>query len=259
LAHIPRHDEIIRIISHLRSVTVQDLTQRLKVSEVTIRKDLTLLEEMGTVVRTRGGACLAEDRAQLRAIQVRRGENLPEKERIACKARELVSEDDSIYLDSGSTCMLLARQVSGMNVRIVSNSLDVMNVTADAPGISLISTGGSYRREAGAFIGPAALESLDGLQIQTCFLGTTGLSAGGIFSSQNVIEAELKKKVLSVSRRRVVLADAGKFGKGAFAVFARGSDVDILVTDRWVDGMEGLAALGIEVVIAEHPRQEKSP
>ncbi|MGA2975472.1 MAG: DeoR/GlpR family DNA-binding transcription regulator [Spirochaetia bacterium] len=250
MAHIPRHDEIIRIISHLRSVSVQELTQRLKVSEVTIRKDLTLLEEMGNVVRTRGGAQLAEDRAQLRGIQVRKEENLAEKERIAAKARELVNEDDTIYVDSGSTCMLFARRLLDMNLRIVTNSLDIMNVVADAPGISLISVGGSYRKEAGSFIGPMAIEALKGLRIQTCFIGATALSAAGVFSSQNIIEAELKSRVLKSSKRRVVLADAGKFGRDAFAVFARPEDVDILITDRWIEGMRDLTVLGIEVLAA---------
>lgn len=229
---------------------MQELTQRLKVSEVTIRKDLTLLEEMGNVVRTRGGAQLAEDRAQLRGIQVRKEENLAEKERIAAKARELVNEDDTIYVDSGSTCMLFARRLLDMNLRIVTNSLDIMNAVADAPGISLISVGGSYRKEAGSFIGPMAIEALKGLRIQTCFIGATGLSAAGVFSSQNIIEAELKSRVLKSSKRRVLLADAGKFGRDAFAVFARPEDVDILITDRWIEGMRDLTVLGIEVLAA---------
>ncbi len=250
MSHIPRHDEIIRIISHLRTVSVQDLTQRLKVSEVTIRKDLTLLEEMGSLVRTRGGARLAEDLTQLRSIQIRREERLAEKKRIAEKARELVNDDDTIYLDSGSTCTLLARCIRDMNLRVVTNSLDVMNAVADGPGISLISIGGSYRKEAGSFIGPIAMEILKGLQIQTCFIGATGVSAEGIFSSQNVMEADLKGRVLGISRRRIVLADASKFGREAFAVFARPRDVNIFVTDSMADGMQRLTDLGIEVVVA---------
>ncbi len=250
MAHIPRHDEIIRILSHLRSVSVQELTQRLGVSEVTIRKDLSFLEEMGSLLRTRGGAKLAEDQAQLRTIQIRREENLAAKECIAATARAFVSEDDTIYVDSGSTCLLLARLLTHMNLRIVTDSLDVMNATADAPGISLISVGGSYRKDAGSFIGPLALETLKGVQIQTCFIGTTGLSATGIFSCQNIIEAELKARVLRVCKRRIVLADRSKFGKDAFAVFARAADVDILVTDSPVDTMRSLTDLGIEVIVA---------
>ena len=165
----------------------------------------------------------------MHGIQVRKEERLAEKQRVAERARALVNEDDTIYLDSGSTCTLLARLLCSMNLRIVTNSLDVMNAVADAPGISLISIGGSYRKEAGSFIGPIAMEILKGLHIETCFIGTTGLSATGVFSSQNVIEADLKARVLGISRRRIVLADASKFGKDAFAVFARPREVDIIV------------------------------
>jgi DeoR/GlpR family transcriptional regulator of sugar metabolism len=95
-----------------------------------------------------------------------------------------------------------------------------------------------------------AIEALKGLRIQTCFIGATALSAAGVFSSQNIIEAELKSRVLKSSKRRVVLADAGKFGRDAFAVFARPEDVDILITDRWIEGMRDLTVLGIEVLAA---------
>jgi DeoR/GlpR family transcriptional regulator of sugar metabolism len=251
VAHIPRHDEILTIVSHLRSVTVQELTERLRVSEVTIRKDLALLEERGNILRTRGGARLAEDRALLRTIQIRRGERRAGKERIAAKAKEFVSEDDTMYLDSGSTCALFAGTLVDMNLRVVTNSLDAMNILANAPGISLLSTGGSYRKEAGSFIGPLAMGTLSGFRFGSCFVGTTGISPSGTFSSQNIVEAELKARALKASRRRIILADSAKFGRDAFAVFARPGEVDILITDTWVDGMEAMRALGIEVIVAE--------
>ena len=250
LSHIPRHDEILKIITHRRAVTVLDLTERLGVSEVTIRKDLTMLEEMGSIVRTRGGARLAEDTSQMRSLHLRRGENLEEKSRIAVRAREFVKEDDTIYVDSGSTCLLFARLLSEMNLRMVTNSLDIMCACADAPGIALISLGGSYRKEAGSFIGPMAVETLKGIQIETCFVGATGFSSSGVFSSQNIIEAQLKAQVLAVSRRRIILAGSAKLDKDAFAVFARPGDVDILITDRWLPDMKVLASLGIDVLVA---------
>jgi DeoR/GlpR family transcriptional regulator of sugar metabolism len=252
LSHIPRHDDILKIVTHRRAVTVAELTERLGVSEVTIRKDLTMLEEMGSIVRTRGGARLAEDTSQMRSFHLRRQEGLEEKSRIAARARELVKDDDTIYIDSGSTCLLLARLLCDMNLRIVTNSLDVMNVCADAPGISLISLGGSYRKEAGSFIGPMALEPLKAIQIETCFVGATGFSASGIFSSQNIIEAQLKAQVLAVSKRRIILASSAKIDKDAFAVFARPGDVDILVTDQELPEIAVLATLGIDVVVAAH-------
>jgi DeoR/GlpR family transcriptional regulator of sugar metabolism len=249
MTHLPRHAEILKILSLLRNVSVGDFAQRLAVSEVTIRKDLAVLEEMGCLIRTRGGAQIAEDSRFLKTIEVRQQERIEIKQRIAFKARELVNEGETVYLDAGSTCLLLARQLTDMNLRVVTNSIDVMVVLSACPGISLISLGGSYRKEAGSFVGPMAIEALKTLQIETCFLGTTGFSARAVFSSQNQIESQLKQQVLAVSRRRIVLADSAKFGREAFSVFARAGDVDILITDKEFGQARELKAFGLEVVM----------
>jgi DeoR/GlpR family transcriptional regulator of sugar metabolism len=148
-----RHDEILTILSRLRSVSVGDLTARLKVSEVTIRKDLTTLEEMGFLIRTHGGAELAEDRRFRRTLNMRRNENREKKLAIASRAAELVREGDTIYIDSGSTCMLFAEAVADIALRVVTNSIDVMNRLADRPGISLIAVGEPITRRPAVFLG----------------------------------------------------------------------------------------------------------
>ncbi|HRZ90881.1 MAG TPA: hypothetical protein P5117_15475, partial [Spirochaetia bacterium] len=117
-------------------------------------------------------------------------------------------------------------------------------------GISLISLGGTYRREAGSFVGPMAIEALRTLQIETCFLGATGFSNRGAFSSQNLIESQLKQKVLEASGRRIILADSGKYGRQAFSVFARAGDVDILVTDPGFRNIKEFNVFGMEIVLA---------
>lgn len=248
--HLPRHAEILKILSLMRNVSVGDFAQRLAVSEVTIRKDLALLEEMGCLVRTRGGARIAEDTRILKTIDMRLKEHMDLKEAIARKARDLVRDGETIYLDAGSTCLLLAKKLTEMNLRVVTNSIDVMAALGPCPGISLISLGGSYRREAGSFVGPMAIEALRTLQIETCFLGATGVSNGGAFSSQNLIESQLKQKVLESSGRRIILADSGKYGRQAFSVFARAGDVDILVTDSAFKNVQEFNLVGIEVIIA---------
>ncbi len=227
-----------------------ELTERLNVSEVTIRKDLTILEDMGAVVRTHGGAKLAEDRAALRPLATRLTEHTDEKQVISERAKKLVSEGDTIYIDTGSTCFYLARRVSDMNIRVVTNSLDVMNVLADAPGVSLISIGGGYRKEAGSFLGPAAEDTIRSFRIETCFIGATGISKDGAFSAQNVFESQLKRLVLGVSKRRVVLADSSKFDRTAFSVFAEPDDVDVLIVDAGFEHTDELSEKGIDVIIA---------
>ncbi len=253
MAHIPRHDEILKIISRLRSVSVQDLTERTGVSEVTIRKDLTILEEMGFIVRTHGGAQLAEDITVMRDLESRTGDHVSEKKQIALLAAQLISGGDTIYLDSGSTCALLAEQIARMSLRVVTNSIAVMNALAGAHGVSLFSIGGSYRREAGSFVGPVALENVKGFQIETCFVGATGVSGRGVFSSQNILESQLKSEILRISRRRIVLADTSKFNTAAFSIFARTGDVDVIIAEHDFEDAASLRELGIEVLLADQP------
>ncbi|MBT3274808.1 MAG: DeoR/GlpR transcriptional regulator [Spirochaetales bacterium] len=249
MGHIPRHDEILNIITRLRNVTVQELTERLGVSEVTIRKDLTILEEMGALLRTHGGAKLAEDRALLRTLRTRMMENPAEKKIISARARELVNEGDTVYLDSGSTCFYLAEEIRDMTLRVLTNSIDVMTVLADAPGVSLFSVGGSYRMEAGSFLGPIAEENVRRFQIETCFIGVTGISEDGAFSSQNVFESQLKRQVIEISQRKVVLADSSKLDTSAFSVFATAEDIDVLIIDS--DPGFGNSVEKLEILVTE--------
>jgi len=246
-----RYEAILKILDRLKKVSVQDLTQRFGVSEVTIRKDLSFLEERGKLVRMHGGAMLAEDEGRLRTIAVRQVEHTAEKTAIARKARELIRSGETVFIDAGSTCAALARTIRGMELRVVTNSLDAILELVDSPGISLFSTGGSFRPEACSFIGPGALETIRSVQIDTCFMGTTGFSRDGVFSSQNVIESQLKSSVIRASRRAVMLVDHSKYGSTAFSVFARAEDIDVLVTDSAFAEREKVAALGIELVVAD--------
>ncbi len=246
-----RYEAILTVLNRLKKVSVQDLTRRLEVSEVTIRKDLSFLEERGKLVRVHGGAVLAEDQGRLRTIAVREEEHTAEKRAIARKARELIRPGETIFIDAGSTCAFLAREIQAMELRVVTNSLDAIMELAGSPGISIFSTGGSFRPEARSFIGPAALETIRGVQIETCFLGTTGFSRRGVFSSQNTIESQVKAAVIKASRRAVMLADHSKFGASAFSVFARAGDIDILIIDSHLEDPAAVADLGMELLIAQ--------
>ena len=243
-----RHHHILTIMHRLRSVSVSDLTKRLNVSEVTIRKDLTTLEEMGYLIRTHGGAEPAEDKNFRRTLTVRRKEQMDKKKAIAQAAARFVREDDTVFIDSGSTGSLLAEEIKHMNIRVVTNSLDVMNILADTPGVTLITLGGNYRKEAGSFIGPVAEENLSHFQMETCFIGATGFTADGAFMCQNIIESRLKKQALTSSNRKIIIADSSKYQRTAFAVFAEPADLDVLITDDYFSDGPLFQHLGIEVV-----------
>lgn len=253
MAYNTRITSILSIIARKRSVTVQELKERLGVSEVTIRKDLDLLEGEGAIVRTHGGAMMAEERsgAGLRTVTMREQVNVDEKRAIARLARSLVADGDTIYLDAGSTCRLLAQELRGCEIQVVTNSLDVINELADAENVSLHIPGGSFRRKSRSLIGPSAMQAMENMNITTCFMGTTGFLPDGVFSSQNTLETQLKRQAIKASRRCVMLADAAKYGVSAFSVFARAEDVDILITDWRFQDARRMAELDIEVMIAD--------
>ncbi len=250
MARLTRHEEIVRLVSKLREVSVGLLTERFRVSEATIRKDLTLLEEMGYLVRTHGGAVLAEDRRREEPLTARLEKYLEEKTSIVARAREFIHEGDTIYLDSGSTCALLAREIRDITARVICHSMGVYRELGASPGVSLFGLGGSYRKDAESFIGPIAVENLRHFRIETCFVGAASFDENGVFSAQNVIEAQLKTEALKASRRRIIVADSSKYRSFGFSVFARPGDFDVLITDGGFPDAAKLQALGIEIVIA---------
>ncbi len=248
MGYIVRHEEILKILSVMRYITVHNLAQRLQVSEVTIRKDLTTLESMGALIRTRGGARSAEDYRIIKNIDQRQSENLNVKKAIARRAAEMVSDGATIYIDAGTTCRLFAQEILDKNLRVVTCSIDVMVILSQSDTIAFYALGGSYRKESGSFIGPLASNNIRKFQFDTCFMGATGFSADGVFSSQNIIESELKEKVIQAASRCIVLADSQKFGIEAFTVFARAEQVDLLITDDQFTSSKQYEQIGIEVI-----------
>lgn len=248
---VQRRHSILAILRARDSVRVSELRERLGVSEVTVRKDLDILEEQGAIVRTHGGAMLAELRDSIESIQTRGMARVESKRSIARAALPLIQHGETIYLDAGSSAAELAGFVSDMELRVVTNSLQVLNRLADRPGISLFMVGGSYRHSAGSFIGPWAEDNLGRVQLDHAFIGATGVSLDGRFSSQNSIESETKRAAISAARTAVVIADRSKIGVQAFSVFASSSEIDVLVTDADADVCRRFEDLGVHVIVAE--------
>lgn len=254
---LERRQNIVSIVRIRRSVRVGELSERLGVSEVTVRKDLAILEEMGFVQRTHGGVALAETADERSVLRARRSEHGAAKCDIAESGRALLSQGETVFIDSGSTCACLAPLVRDMELRVVTNSIDVLLALADAPDINLHCTGGAFRQAGGSFIGPFAEEMIDRMTFDHAFLGASGISHAGRFSSQNVIEAQVKRKVIAASQVSVVLADRYKIGREAFAVYADAETIDILVSDVDIKTQNQFEALGIHVIPVADSREDE--
>ena len=158
-------------------------------------------------------------------------EHVEIKRLIAKRACQFVKNGDTVYIDAGSTCLLLAAEIKDMNIHVVTNSIDCMALLCTQRNIELFSLGGQFLYDSRAFCGTLAVNTLASLHINTCFIGAAGFTAEGVFSSQNTHEARLKQEVLASSSRRIALVDSSKFQKSSFAIFARSRDIDIVVSD----------------------------
>jgi DeoR/GlpR family transcriptional regulator of sugar metabolism len=243
-----RRQAVLAILNARDGVRVADLAARLQVSDVTIRKDLALLEEQGYVKRTHGGAVPAERFEPEHALPTRHGTNRDRKAALARRARALVSHGETIFIDSGSTCAAFAGEITDMELRVVTNSLDVLTILADRPNISLLVVGGSYRHDAGSFIGPWAERSLGTVQFDHAFIGATGISLEGRFSAQNGLESQVKSAAIAVARTSIVIADGSKIGVQAFSVFAGPGEITTLVTDGTEEQCRPLEETGLHVI-----------
>ncbi|MDA3956611.1 DeoR/GlpR family DNA-binding transcription regulator [Oceanispirochaeta sp.] len=245
----PRHDKILNLLQNLRQISVSDLTERLGVSQVTIRKDLTILEEKGLILRNHGGAMLAQATNQISTVSTRKGLFFDKKDRITSKAIELIQEGDSVCIDASSTNLLLAEKIKTLPIRVITNSLEIMKTLSSSRDITLTAIGGNFRQEASSFIGPIAEDTINQLQFDIAFIGATGISVDGDFLTHNTIEGNVKKAMLKAAKRKVILADSSKLNARSFSKFANADLIDVLITDSKFSETDLFRKMGIEVLM----------
>lgn len=246
-----RHERIIEILTDKQYATVDEMAAILDVSKVTIRSDLTNLEQKGLLFRTHGGAMIPENKAILRSVSRTLSEYETEKKQIAREASKFVKDGDTVIVDSGSTTVHLVEYLRHKHITLITNSLLVAQAVEDDDSIELILTGGSLRRNTKGFIGPIATNALSIIHADILFMGASGFTNETINCS-NMIEAEAKRAMMKASDCVCFLSDSSKYGKKSFASIANWSDIDIFVTDSIAPGLKDeLEHNGVNIVVAK--------
>ena len=244
-----RKDEIIRILSNADYVTVDEFSRQLGVSKVTIRSDLSELEQRGLLFRTHGGAMIPEH-GNVRVISNTLKEFAAEKKRIAKAASSLIENGSTVIIDSGSTTVNMVNYLSGKEITMVTNSLLAVDVAKQDPSIEVIMLGGSLRRSSMGFIGPMSNLAVSQIHADVMFLGSSGYTNDCIYCT-NLVEGEIKKEMMKVSDKVVFLADSSKYGKKAFSSHSIWDDIDVFVTDSIEPSLrDRLNNRGVEIIIA---------
>ncbi len=244
-----RQDQILKLLNTNDYLTVEELSKALGVSKVTIRSHLTIMEQKGLLFRTHGGAMIPEGKSINRSISNTIREFSKEKEDIARAATQLIADEDIVLTDSGSTCLHLANFLKGKRFTLVSNSLLLIDALKDEESIDIISLGGTLKRSVMGMTGPMAISDVSRIHADILFLGATGYTNSGIFSS-NLAEAELKQCMLEVSDKVCFLADYSKYGTKALAHITSWDNIDIFITDQISPELKmSLEQKGVEVIV----------
>jgi DeoR family transcriptional regulator of aga operon len=247
-----RRREILDALHRDGRVLVKDLARRFQISQITIRKDLEFLDGQGVIQRTHGGALPLRAGALLDPT-VREKEKLHRKQKtqIALAASRLVEQGQSVLLDSGTTTMAIARALKGMaQLTVITNAL---NIAAELAGtnIDVILTGGMLRKNSFSLVGPLAERTLRQLSADVLFLGVDGFDTKAGLFTPNLLESEVNRAMVEISRRTIAVCDSSKFGRRSLCNIMPVTMVHEVITDRQIPKAD-LAALkeaGVEVTL----------
>jgi DeoR/GlpR family transcriptional regulator of sugar metabolism len=224
-----RQKRILDIVSQENRVEVARLADMMGVSRVTLRKDLALLENKG-LIRHEHGLVLPDSSDD---VNNRLSYHYDRKKRIAQAAAALVQDGETVMIESGSCCAILADELVQYkrDITIITNSAFIAAYVRKLPQARIILLGGDYQNESQVMVGPIARQSVQGFSVDKLFIGADGFSEHSGFTGKNHLRAETVRDMAKQARRVIVLSESGKFaGQGVVPLLPSGS-VSILITD----------------------------
>ncbi|MFG2297779.1 DeoR/GlpR family DNA-binding transcription regulator [Streptomyces sp. NPDC048603] len=234
-----RRREILRIARQEGSVDVTELAAVFGVAKETVRRDLRVLEEHGTVRRTHGGGYPVESAGFETTLAVRTTRHLPEKTRIANAAARLLGDAETLFVDEGFTPQLIASALPrDRPLTVVTASLAVAHVLAGAEKTTVLLLGGRLRPGTMATVDHWAARMLAGFVLDLAFIGANGISRAHGLTTPDPAVNEVKALAVAAARRRIFAGVHTKFGASSFCRFADVRDLEAIVTDSGLSPSE---------------------
>ena len=217
---LERRKKILDFITKNQKADIKELSELLNETEITIRRDLIELEKGKTIIRVHGGAILNEQKKsvwQTSSIQNRLGRNREKKERIAQFAATLIKNDESIFIDGGSTNQILAPMIKDLrNMLFVTNSPDIADILIENEENRIIQIGGELTRDTHLTIGPDAEDNIRKYYVDKCITSVSGVDPDVGCYAAIPMEASMKRTLVSQARETILLVDSSKFSRKAF-------------------------------------------
>jgi DeoR family transcriptional regulator, aga operon transcriptional repressor len=243
-----RRQHILGLIQSQGRVLVNELSQGLRISQITIRKDLDYLQSKGLLQRTHGGALpLSVGTLFDPSIQEKQAQHSQEKRRIADAAAKLVQEGQCVMLDSGTTATAVAHALRRFaRLTVITNAI---NIAADLANtdFELIVIGGTLRKNSHSLVGPLAEDVLDEMHADILFLGVDGFDPEIGLTTPNLLESRVNRAMVKASKRVVVVCDSTKFHRRSLSRIVPLSEVHCVVTDRGLSDVDADTVRGMDI------------
>lgn len=237
-----RQQAVIRLLTIHGSLSTNELACSLRVSQETIRRDLSSLQQQGLVSRQYGCAQLVQQTAtdNGESFYSRLRSHFASKADIARHALHWIEKDMVIALDASSTCWYLAKQLPDMDITIYTNSLRVCHEIAKRHRITLICTGGTLLRKYECYVNPNLLIQLRKIDIDLFIFSCAAIDPEGKLYDSNIYNAEFKSLLLKKANQTLLLTDKSKFNRSREIEIGHLDEITHIVSDLDTDTIEQL-------------------
>ena len=252
-----RIQNIETLINRQVELSVKEIAKMLHVSDMTVRRDLDVLEEQGKIRRTHGGAVLLDPSSKVKETYIH-GEqttkNMREKNLIGIKAASLVQPNDTIFLDSGTTTPFIAKHLNAeLPLTVLCYTLANALEFYPRKNANLILMGGFFHRDSNIFHSVENQALINKTRADRAFIATAGIDSKLGLTTYFYYEADIKREMIRSARQIILVTDSTKFGKISITHFAGLDQVDMVITDQGIseEYREILSNRGIALIIAD--------
>ena len=258
---LQRQARILQLIQQKQMLSVAELAKHFHVTPATIRRDLEDLEEQGNVKRFFGGVEYILPPSEYVQYQADKKDQTTAKKAIARKAAEMISNGDTIFINSSTTALCIFEYLENSQISIITNN--ARSIDCSVPeGANLILTGGEVYGNRQSLVGEMALDATRKVIANKCFMGVHGISAAGGVTSSYLQEVAVNRSMLAqCNGPKIVVADSSKIGVCQNFVDYGLDQITHLITDSGADKqeLEQIRAKGIEVIVVDIKKSKKNP
>ena len=229
---IERQEQIIDLLNKKSPMSVRELGKKLFVSEATIRRDLSEMEEQLLIRRIHGGAVLPENEHEETGLTFRLKENVKEKEKIVNLALPFVLKSKSIFMDASSTCAILSNGLKTNYSTIVTTGMETALCLSKADCNNVILIGGNVAHGTSSVSGAITLTQLSNFNFDIAIMSCSGIDKDFFATEKTFDQSAIKQQVLSQSSIKILLADNTKFTVTNLAKICSLKEFDYIITDK---------------------------